>query len=518
MKNHGRTRWTALLALPLAFSLAACGSSSAPDSGSVAEGGNSKDSLAIGSLYEHDGYDPLNPLSASANGERLVPVFDTLLRVSGDGEVVPQLAESMESEDGSTWTLKLRSGVTFTDGTPLNAEAVIFNIDRHRAPDTPSSSKSLLEDVASIEASDDTTVTIKLNNANWSFPYLFTPSGALGLIGSPTALEADPVAFNTAPIGAGPYIVEQWVPDDRVTMIANPDYWAGEPEIKELTYLVLPDPQARENALLTGQIDITSISGNFETLSANNDLTFHDQGNRGGLSLLSNVSVAPLDDVRVRKAIQLAIDPQNSQQVLFGQAELWDGNLGCIPFAIGSDQCEPSDVEADIEEAKSLIDEYVADGNASDIEILANSGLNKEAQYVDQVLKDIGMTPVIKTVGPGEHIPTLYSGDYQLGFWQMVPFDSFYPLGFTIFSGSARNVTQHSDANLDAALAQGVNGATIEERNAGLRDAQKIWTEEAYVTWLGPLPQYVVSKSNVDLGDDYLGGFAFYPADITFTN
>lgn len=175
MKNHGRTRWTALLALPLAFSLAACGSSSAPDSGSVAEGGNSKDSLAIGSLYEHDGYDPLNPLSASANGERLVPVFDTLLRVSGDGEVVPQLAESMESEDGSTWTLKLRSGVTFTDGTPLNAEAVIFNIDRHRAPDTPSSSKSLLEDVASIEASDDTTVTIKLNNANWSFPYLFTP-------------------------------------------------------------------------------------------------------------------------------------------------------------------------------------------------------------------------------------------------------------------------------------------------------------------------------------------------------
>ena len=516
MTKTRRTRWAALLALPVALTLAACGAQTAP-AGSGSDG-TVQTTLTIGSVYEHDGFDPLNPLSASANGERLVPVFDTLLRVDSAGEIVPQLAAAMDSPDGKTWTLKLREGVTFTDGTQLDADAVIFNIERHRAPDSPSSSKSLLSDVATLEATDAHTVTFTLNAANWSFPYLFTPSGALGLIGSPEALTTDPEGFNQAPVGAGPYVVKSWVPDDKVTMVANPDYWAGEPEITELTYLVLPDAQARENALLTGQIDITSVTGNFEQLSANSDLTFYTQGNRGGMALLTNASVAPLDDQRVRRAVQAAFDPANSKQVLFGATDLWNGELSCLPFATESEQCEPSAVTTDNAAAKQLVADYVADGKSPKIEILANSMLSKEAQYAEQVLRDIGLEPTIQTVGPGEHIPALYSGEFQLGFWQMVPFDSFYPLGYTIFSGAGRNVPQHGDEALNEALEAAVNGSTIEERNSGLRDAQSIWTSEAYVTWLGPLPQYIVSRAGVDMGDGYLGGFAFYPAEISVTN
>lgn len=508
----------ALLAVSL--SLTACGgtttpnATTAPSESGDAGAGATVDTLTIGSNYEHDGFDPLNPLSASANGERLVPVFDTLLRVDTNGDVIGQLAEGMTSEDGTVWTLTLRDGVNFTDGTPLDAEAVIYNVGRHSAEDSPSSSKYLLADVASMEAADAKTVVFTLSKANFSFPYLFTVSGAVGLIGSPTALEADAAGFNRAPIGAGPYIVKEWVADDHVTMTANPDYWAGEPAIKTLEYKVLPDPQSRENALVTGQIDITSISGDFQKVASDENLTVQTDGARGGLALLPNTSVAPLDDPRVREAVQLAFDPKNSKAVLFGSADIWDGNLGCVPFGAG-DQCEPTSVKPDLEKAKSLIAEYAAEGNKVDIEILGNTFQQTHAQYVDQVLKSIGLTSTIKLVGPAEHIPSLYSGAFQLGMWQMVPFESFYPLGYTIFSGNARNVIKQSDPAFDAALEAGVNAPTLDERNAGLRDVQKLWNKNGYATWLGPLPQFIVTNKNVDMGDGYLGGFAFYPADIT---
>lgn len=518
--RHSARRGLLFLTLPLALVLSACGTSANGDTSpsDVGETSGAKAEIVVGSLYEHEGYDPLNPLSASANGERLVPVFDTLLRVGTDGDVAPQLAESMESENGTDWVLSLRDGVTFTDDTPLDAEAVIYNIERHRAPDTPSSSKYLLEDLEDITATDEQTVQFTLGSPNWSFPYLFTASGALGLIGSPTALEADAEGFNRAPIGAGPYIVEEWMPDDHVTMKANPDYWGGAPEVETLTYRILPDPQARENALVSGQIDITSINGNFEALSQDDSLQVYTQGNRGGIALLPNVSSAPFDDERIREAVQIAIDPQNSKQVLFGQADLWDGTRGCLPFADGSAQCEPNTVETDVEKAKELVSEYIAAGNSADVEILSTTGMPNESQYVDQVLKEIGLNSTIKSVGPGENIPLLYGGDFQFALWQMVPFDSFYPLGYTIFSGEARDVVKHSDSAFDAALSQGVNGETIEERDQGLKDAQSIWNDEAYVTWLGPMPQFIASAADVDLGPDYLGGFAFYPADIIVSN
>lgn len=502
----------AALAVPLALVLSACAGSAPSDGGGSA---TAPTELVVGSLYEHDGFDPLNPLSASANGERLMPVFDTLLRVSTTGEIEPYLAEGMESEDGATWTMTLRDGVKFTDGTPLDAEAVIFNIDRHRAEDSPSSSKSLLANLTGLTASDANTVVFSLAAPNFSFPYLFTASGAVGLIGSPTALAADAEAFNRSPVGAGPFIVQEWVPDDHVTMTRNPDYWGDTPQLETLTYKVLPDPQSRENALVAGQVQVAVIAGNFEAVSQNADLKVNTQGARGGIALLPNTSVAPLNDLRVRQAVQMAFDPKNTKSVMFGTADLWDGKRGCIPFGAGTEQCEESTVETDVEGATKLIAEYVAEGNSASIEILTNSLMTSYAEYVDQVLKSIGLEPTIRSVNPGDHIPALYGGEYQLGMWQMTPFDSFYPLGYTVFSSTARNVIKQDNTEFQAALEAGVNGATTEERNQGLRDVQTIWNDDALVTWMSPLPMYMTTRTNVDLGPGYLGGMTFYAAEVT---
>lgn len=507
MNFLSRRRTSLALAATASLLLTACGGSS--DTGGPA------DQLVVGSIYEHDGFDPLNPLAASANGERLIPVFDTLLRVNTDGDVEPFLAEGMDSTDGQTWTMTLREGVTFTDDTPFDADAVIYNVERHRAPDSPSSSKSLLDGLVTLTAADPQTVVFELDEPNWSFPYLFTASGALGLIGSPTAFEKDEEGFNSKPVGAGPFEVVEWVPDDQVTLKRNPDYWGEEPAYDTLTYRVLPDPQSRENALRTGQIDVSVSVSNFDVVESSDDLTLHTNGARGALALLPNVSAAPLDDSRVRRAIQLAVDPANTSNAVFGGAGVWDGQRGCLPFATGSAQCEPSSVEPDLEEARDLVADYKADGNDVSIEILASNTTTTLAEYVAQVLTDTGLKPTIRTVGVVEHIPALYSGDYQLGLWQMTPFESFYPLGYTVFSATARNVIKHAEPALHAALEQSVNGATMEERNEGLRETQRVLEEEALVTWLAPAPLYLTTRDGVDLGDDYLGGLSFYASDVT---
>lgn len=497
---------TALLAL------GACG-------GGTEKSGSTEpaDELVVGSLYEHDGFDPLHPLAAAANGERLIPVFDTLLRVGPDGDVHPFLAEGMESEDGKTWTMTLRPDVEFTDGTPLNAEAVIFNVERHRAPDSPSSSKSLLENLASMQATDAQTVVFELERANFSFPYLFTASGAVGLIGSPTALQKDEQAFNHKPVGAGPFEVVEWVPDDHVTMKRNPDYWGEAPAYETLTFRVLPDPQARENALRSGQVHMAVLVSNFKSIEDDADLQVQTQGVRGAVGLLPNVSKPPFDDVRVRRAVQMAFDPANTRNAIFGPSQLWDGDRGCLPFAADSAQCEPSQVEIDVAGAKSLIEEYVAEGNAPTTDLLATTSTTPLAEYVAQVLTEIGLEPKINAVGPAEHIPALYGGDYQLGLWQMTPFESFYPLGYTLFSGSGRNVIVHANNELDAALDHSVNGESLEERNAGLKEAQQVINDQALVTWLSPAPLYMTVRDNVELSDEYLGGLSFYPTDVTVT-
>lgn len=511
-RRRTRRLGLALAATVSMLAMAACGGdgdSDKPASSTPAQ------ELVVGSIYEHDGFDPLNPLAASANGERLIPVFDTLLRVGTDGDVHPHLAEAMESEDGKTWVMSLRPEVTFTDDTPLDAEAVIFNVERHRAPDSPSSSKSLLDDLKSMKAQDEHTVVFELGSPNYSFPYLFTASGALGLIGSPTALEGDAKGFNQKPVGAGPFEVVEWVPDDHVTMKRNPDYWGEEPGYETLTFRVLPDPQARENALRSGQIDLTVSVSNFEALEADDSLELYTEGVRGAVALLPNVGKAPFDDLRVRQAVQLAFDPANTRNAVFGPSQIWDGERACLPFATGSAQCDEAEVATDVAQATSLVEEYVADGNSPALEILATSSTTSLAEYVSQVLTEVGLEPKIRAVGPAEHIPALYGGDYQLGLWQMAPFESFYPLGYTLFASDGRNVIAHSDKDLDEALTASVNGATLEERDAGLRDAQARIDEQALVTWLSPAPLYMTARTGTELDEDYLGGLAFYPTDAT---
>src|SRR5690606_28951078 len=132
--------------------------------------------------------------------------FDGLLLDGPDETIEPRLAVSLTSEDPTTWVLRLRPGVTFTDGSPLDAEAVKFNWERFRDPEQASPYASVVDQISKLTAIDATTLRIDLTSPNATLDTVIAQT-PLNLIGSPTAIEADPAAFARRPIGAGAFTV-----------------------------------------------------------------------------------------------------------------------------------------------------------------------------------------------------------------------------------------------------------------------------------------------------------------------
>ena len=156
--------------------------------------------MVVATLFDSFGFDPVKIVGGIADGTVSGAVFDSLMTYDESNEIVPQLAESLETTDNQTWTLKLRPDVVFHDGTPLDAEAVKFNIERHQ--DISLLSRAILNalNIESMTVVDPQTLELQLKFPWTAFPE--TLVGSLGVVGSPTAL-ADPDSFNSNPVGAG---------------------------------------------------------------------------------------------------------------------------------------------------------------------------------------------------------------------------------------------------------------------------------------------------------------------------
>jgi len=185
-------------------------------------------------------------------------IFDFLVRYNHETkQYEPGLAISWEaSEDAKTWTFKLRKGVKFHDGTPFNAEAVKFTIDRVLDPQSKSPlSQDFRDNVESVEVIDEYTVVFHLKNPLASFlDRIIRNQGAM--IVSPTAVKKYGDDFSNHPVGTGPFMFKEWIPGERVVLVKNPDYWGGAPMIDTLIFKPMPESAAQVAALQAGQVDV----------------------------------------------------------------------------------------------------------------------------------------------------------------------------------------------------------------------------------------------------------------------
>ena len=251
----------------------------------------------------------------------MVTLYDKLIEQDVDGEYQGFLAEDFSSnEDFTVWTLNLRPGVTFHNGTELTAQTVadMFPIQQEGAT---SSAQVGASNLSSVEATGDLEVTYTLSSSNSAFP-AFLARAPLGMVFDPAAATADFDGYSTNPIGTGPFMIETRDLDNETTVVRNENYWGTDADGNALPYLdsisfrPIPDEQARLDALLSDTVDAmqTLRQGTIrDARSAQDDgadiklLEF--QGNNVGGGMF-NVAVAPFDDLRVR----LGLTQMNSQE------------------------------------------------------------------------------------------------------------------------------------------------------------------------------------------------------------
>jgi len=276
--------------------------------------------------------------SFRVTGQILEPLFQY---EDGGTKPIPALGISYEvSDDGLEWTVDLRRGVKFHDGTPFNADAVVLNFERQWKTDHPLHFESAtyayyeymwggFDDdsiITNIEAVDD--YTVKFTLAEPLAPMLANLAMDMFAISSPTALEKYGEDYGTPGVGAvgtGPFKFVEWVEDDHITVEANEDYWGGRPTIDRVIWRVIPDDSARFLALKAGEIHALEQAGIEDIRAAEADPNFYIQAtglNTGYLAF--NYHITELQDPKVREAVFHAID-------LEGLREAFYGNYGQVP-------------------------------------------------------------------------------------------------------------------------------------------------------------------------------------------
>ena len=291
-------------------------------------------------------------------------VFDTLMALDDDGNAVPYLAASIEPVDAelSRWRLVLRDGVTFHDGTPLDAEAVRLNFQSQvTSPLVGIAVRPFVPADGAVEVIDDLTVEFQLLEGSAAFPSVLTSQ--LGMIASPTWLAdaaADP-ALNQLPVGTGPFKIESRSQDSATLVVRHDDWWNGEVRLDAVEFLIVVDPAQRGALLREGALDglhvndPATVSDLFDAeeiqhiVDENGDETF----------LMINAQTAPFDDIRARRALTLATPLQN-YRTLIGLGVSRPADQMFIPESpfYNRDVVQEGD---DPEAAAALAAEYCAD-------------------------------------------------------------------------------------------------------------------------------------------------------------
>ena len=326
-------------------------------------------------------------------------VYASLTQLDEDGVAGPGLAESWEyNETGDEVTFTLRDGLEFTDGTPLDAEAVAASLLRGKTQEN-----SLLKDqLATIDdatADSDTEVTLHLVEPDYQVPNLL--AGKTGAIVSPTAFEADAAAIPTAPVGAGPFTIETFVPESNAVLVKNPGYWnADEIHIDRLELSTGTDPSTVIAAIQSGSLDVASLPASKveEAKAAGLDVDIIDSLTVSQVDVHN--AIAPLDDPKVIEALKYAID----RQEIIDVTSFGIGEVTYQPFPKGYAAYNPEldDLFAyDPDKTRSLLEAAGYSDGELTIEITAASYSESVAVLVQEQLKKVGVNSTINLVAPG---------------------------------------------------------------------------------------------------------------------
>lgn len=368
-----------------------------------------------------DDPDMLDPAQSRSFVGRIVytALCDKLVDVNADVEFVPQLATDWKtSEDGLKLVMNLREGVTFHDGEPLNAEAVVYTIKRNMTlPE--SRRKSELTSVAGVEATGPLQVTFTLKAPDASL--VAQLSDRAGMIVSPKAAEAQGANFGAHPVCAGPFKFVERVAQDRIVLEKFADYWdAGRIHVDKVTYLPIPDTTVRLANLRSGDVDLVDriAPTDAETVKADAKLGYAEAVGLGSMGMYVNIGNGDLSkkpmgqDKRLRQAFSAAIDRDAINQVVFAGTAL-PGNQPWPPTSPWYDKDIPVQPR-DIEKAKALVKEAGVDRVAVTIKHHNNPVVTQTMQMIQAMVAEAGFDVSLLSTEFATLLDTQSTGNYEI--------------------------------------------------------------------------------------------------------
>lgn len=456
--------------------------------------------LKMGIGVDPDGLDPQRT-AAAATLEITANLYDTLVEVTVDGDIIPALAKSWDvSEDGLTLTFTLQDGVTFSNGNPCDANACVASFERLLDPASPKISQY---SGYTFEALDKTTLAVHTKTLNVSALSDFAYAWAA--VVDVTAGEK----LSSQPVGTGPYKLDVWTPQQKVVLVRNEKYWGQKPDIDRIEFTVLPDSTSQLVSLRKGEIDL--LMGTSEQVEAlQDDTTFQFiQAPQNGVQLMAmNSENKALADVRVRKAINYAVNKQELiDSVWWGQG-----------IAIGSHypvmlkgyiDCSNT-YPYDPEKAKTLLKEAGYENG-----LTLNMRLPKDYQmYVDagqiiaDALKKVGITCKVEILEWAAWLDEVYTGrKYDLTVVGHTGRLDPITLLARYESTSSENYMNFSNEELDKMLAQYRTELDEEKRIAIVQDIETLLAQEVPALYIqDPITTYIAAQK--------VQGFAMYPIDI----
>jgi len=451
----------------------------------------------------YGGKESIDPISPNRFYEVNDMIYSRLVRQDDNGEPVPELAVSWTPNATATeWTLKLQPGVKFHDGSDFDAADVKFTLERIKDPALESPVASVLGMIDHVEVVDPLTAKIVLSSPHAGLPILLLdyrvrmlPEGA-----GPTNDKLG--------IGTGPFKLESYDPEGVTVLVANKDYWEGAPKLDRVQFSAIPDSEARNQAMLAGQLDFSTVTRDQEPAYKTNP-NFVVQSFPAGdwYGIAFRTDTAPFTDPKVRKAIRVAVNRDEIIKLMVGEG---NAAVTCdVPVKANDPYHADIKCPQDIELAKKLLTE-AGFPNGIDIEVNTadlEPGMAQFAEvYQQQVAKAGIRANVVLAPSDGYWDDVWMKKPASVTSWSERPADQI--LNEAYRTGSSWNESYFSNKDFDLALDKARSSLDFNEAKKAYADAQVLLFEEGgtFIPYLQNNGRVLTSKVSgiKPLAEDYI--------------
>ncbi len=442
--------------------------------------------INIGSLYEPQSLDNVGGGVQGIHEAFYGNVYESLFKLTDGGSVEKLLVDDYSmSDDGLTYTFKLKPGIVFHSGDPLTSADVKFSIERIMAPDSKSSRKSSLKTIASIDTPDDLTVVIHLSSRSISLPYYLSYIWIVNDTAGDISAKED---------GTGPYELDSWRRGSYLAMKRFDKYWGTPATNANVVFKYFSDATALNNALLTNAIDIITSVQSPDSLGqfTNNPQFTVEEGKSTTKEVLAfNDRVAPFDNVEVRKAVSRAIDKKKLLNAIWGGYGTLIGSFvpPTDPWYVDLNGVDPYDPAS----AKDMLAKAgYADGFSFTLDTPNYDPHPLVAQVVKTDLAKVGIDVKINIITANEWFNKIYKQhDFEATLQEHVNHRDI------LFYGNPDFYWGYNNPKVVDLIASSETAGSEAEQVEKLTEANKQIAEDAASVWLYLNPQIVVSRSNV---------------------